>query len=81
MFFLMYFEIGTLTLHVEGPYHIITSPLICSANQWTGFYMRGTSVMKEIFITQLLSYFHFKSPFFFNCFYLHLQSNITESVP
>ena len=25
----------------EGPYHIETSPLICSANQWTVFYMVG----------------------------------------
>ena len=24
------------------------SPLICFANQWTGFYMIGTSVMKEL---------------------------------
>ena len=24
------------------------SPLICSANQWTGFYMIQTSVMKEL---------------------------------
>ena len=24
--------------HDGGPYHIETSPLICSANQWTGFY-------------------------------------------
>ena len=31
-----------------SPYHIETSPLICSANQWTGFYMIGTSVMKEL---------------------------------
>ena len=23
--------------HDGGPYHIETSPLICSANQWTGF--------------------------------------------
>ena len=30
-----------------GLYHIETSPLICSANQWTGFYIIGTSVMKE----------------------------------
>ena len=28
--------------------HIETSPLICRANQWTSFYMIGTSVMKEI---------------------------------
>ena len=31
-----------------GPYHMETSPLICSANQWTGFYIVGTSVMKEL---------------------------------
>ena len=24
------------------------SPLICSANQWDGFYMIGTPVMKEL---------------------------------
>ena len=33
--------------HNGGPYHIETSPLICTANQWTGSYMKGTSVMKE----------------------------------
>ena len=33
--------------HDGGPYHIETSPLIRNANQWTGFYMIGTSVMKE----------------------------------
>ena len=31
-----------------GLYHIETSPLICSANQWTGFYMITASVMKEL---------------------------------
>ena len=25
-----------------------TSPLICRASQWPGFYIVGTSVMKEI---------------------------------
>ena len=34
--------------HDGGPYHIQTSPLICSANQWNGFYIIGTSVMNEI---------------------------------
>ena len=29
-------------------YHIETSPLICFANQWTGFYMITASVMKEL---------------------------------
>ena len=35
-------------LNDGGPYHIETSPLIFSANHWTGFYMMGTSVMKEL---------------------------------
>ena len=43
----------SLTLHNRVPYHIKTSPLICSGNQWTGFYMIGTSAMKEL-ITALL---------------------------
>ena len=34
--------------HDKGPYHIETSPVICCATQWTGFYMIGTSVMKEL---------------------------------
>ena len=34
--------------HDGGPYHIETSPLICSANQWTGFCMKGTSIMKQL---------------------------------
>ena len=25
-----------------------TSPMICIANQWTGFYLIGASVMKEL---------------------------------
>ena len=30
-----------------GPYHKETSPSICRANQWTGFYMIGASNIKE----------------------------------
>ena len=33
--------------HNGGPYHIEISPLTRNANQWTSFYMKGTSVMKE----------------------------------
>ena len=33
--------------HDGGPYRIETSTLICRANQWTGFYLIGSSVMKE----------------------------------
>ena len=36
------------SLMTGGPYHIETSLLICKANQWTGFYMTTTSVVKEL---------------------------------
>ena len=34
--------------HDGGRYHIETSPLICSANQWTSFYMITAPVMKQL---------------------------------
>ena len=34
--------------HDGGRYHIETSPLICSANQWAGFYTITASVMTEL---------------------------------
>ena len=37
-----------LFFHDGGPCNIETSPLIFGANQWTGFYMLGTSVMNEL---------------------------------
>ena len=48
--------------HDGGRYHIETSPLICWANQWTGFYMITASVMKE------LSFFCDWSPTCFSTF-------------
>ena len=30
-----------------------TSPLICSANQWTGFYMVTASVTNELILSRL----------------------------
>ena len=38
----------TLLFHDGGRYNIEISPLICKANQWTGFYMITASVMKEL---------------------------------
>ena len=32
----------------QAVYHIETSPLICSANQWTVFYMITVPIMKEL---------------------------------
>ena len=53
-----------------GRYHIETSPLICTANQWAGVYMIAASVMRvnqccehdlrkviEILVKPLLSFF------------------------
>ena len=34
--------------HDGGSNHIETSPLTCRANQLTGFYIVGTSVMKQL---------------------------------
>ena len=34
--------------HDGGSYHIETSPLFYRANQWTGFCMIGTLVMKKL---------------------------------
>ena len=54
-----------LTLHDEGPYHIKTSPLICSTNQWAGFYMIGASVMKNLnTLKNLNQAFFFKQKYF-----------------
>ena len=39
-------------------HHEETSPLICFANQSTGFYMTGISVMKELKIATYTSCFH-----------------------
>ena len=39
---------------MTGTYHIDTSLLICSANQWTGFYMIETSVMKKLLMLKAL---------------------------
>ena len=36
-----------IRFHVGDHYHIETSPLICFTNQWTGFYMIRTSIIKE----------------------------------
>ena len=52
----------SLLFHDGGSHDIEFSPLICSANQWTGFYIITASVVKELkpvflnaFITLFLS--------------------------
>ena len=41
------------SFHDGGRYHVETSPLICRANQWTGFYMITVPIMKELIILGL----------------------------
>ena len=53
------------TYHDRGPYQIETSQLISTANQWTGFYMIGSSVMKEL--AHFISMFSFISIIFQYC--------------
>ena len=46
---LMHWKVSLSKLFYDGgTYHKETSPLICSANKWTGFYMIGISIMKEL---------------------------------
>ena len=54
----------------RSPYHIETNPLISSACQWTGFYMIGTSVMKELILLALQFRKHFR-------LYLHQVVNLS----
>ena len=44
---IMRLDLRKVTLFNGGTNNIETSPLICRVNQWTGFCMIGTSVMKE----------------------------------
>ena len=54
-----------------GRSHIDTSPLICSTNQWTGFYMITASVMKELRIWSDL----LKKPSMENFFFCSVSHN------
>ena len=56
----------------EGLNHIETSPLICSANQWAGFYMIETSVMIE---------FNHSVSTFLNIYLLNLKAFGYETWP
>ena len=46
--FLVFFIQLRKLFHDGDPYNLEISRLICSANQWTGFYMIGASVIKEL---------------------------------
>ena len=80
-FFDIWMHRSQLFCHNQGIYlnqygsssQIETSPLICSANKWTGFCIIGTSVMKDskrslsIYIESL--FLHVKSIICFFCFF------------
>ena len=46
--------LGHKLFHDGDPYHKETSSLIFRANQWTGFYMIATSVIKELNVLTVL---------------------------
>ena len=47
--------------HDRSPDHLKTSLLFCRANQWTGFYMIVTFVMKELNVISLTTIFSLSS--------------------
>ena len=51
-------NLNIVLFHGGDPYRIETSPLICPANQWTGFYMILASVMKELTHLRLMFQFY-----------------------
>ena len=40
--------VNAFNFYDGGPYRTKTSPLIFRANEWTGFYIIETSIMKEL---------------------------------
>ena len=48
--------------HAGGPYYIETSPLIRRANQWTGLYIIGNSVMKDFYDAGFTAVLYFNFP-------------------
>ena len=54
-----------------GLYHIEISPMICSANHWTSFYVIRTSVMKELRIKLFVKTDNVKKPLTISAKALH----------
>ena len=48
IFFLPISSFSFFPFHDGGPYHTETRPLIYRLNQWTGFYIIGTSAMEQL---------------------------------
>ena len=65
-----------LLFHDGGHYHIEISPLVCSANHWTGFYVIETSVMKELSTTSLSSV---HIPIFFEYHFFPIKRHINTN--
>ena len=62
---------------LHGGSHVETYPLISSTNQWTGFFMIWTSVMKEL-IAKLQSYGFDKNSLYFINSYLKGRKQRTK---
>ena len=84
---LTFHNLFALSMNLSGGrYHIETSPLICKANQWTGFYMITTSVMKELnntdylFISLVLQNYPFALHYTCLCFKLATSEEEREAL-
>ena len=62
----------SLTLPNGVPYHIESSSSIFCANRWTGFYMIGTSIKKELINYLIQMILHFFNPICTNLFSINL---------
>ena len=63
--------------HDGGRCHIETSRLICRANQWTGFYMKTASVMKELKKLGSILFYRLRTLIIFNTVSLKKAKFIT----
>ena len=74
----------TWLFHDGGRRHIETSPLICSANQWTGFYMTTASVMKDLKTREAMNakipvfVIYVEATIYLLLYYLHDSSILTK---
>ena len=67
----------TFNSFMTGTYHIDTSLLICSANQWTGFYMIETSVMKKLLMLKALQITNLITRMFCNSHVIYISITVS----
>ena len=70
---------SALIFYDRGPCQIEANPLICRVNQWSGFCMKGISVMKELSLSySCYSCWRFPSSYLIKGSSLNFASNIEQ---